>query len=82
MCNILNIIYIMCNTSSYHYYYTFITLLNILSYLYVYTSLDYFYYSVYFSCFILLLCNLAQEFPSGLIKFYLILSYLIVYPTN
>jgi len=24
-----------------------------------------------------LLCNLAQEFPSGLIKFYLILSYLI-----
>jgi len=28
-----------------------------------------------FYCFIVLLCNLAQEFPSGLIKFYLILSY-------
>jgi len=28
-------------------------------------------------CFIVLLCNLAQEFPSRLIKFYIILSYLI-----
>jgi len=34
--------------------------------------LVYLYYSVYVYCFTVLLCNLAQEFPSGLIKFYLI----------
>jgi len=59
----------------------------ILSYLYFDTSprtycksVNLLYYFVLFYClslycFILLLCNLAQEFPSGSIKFYLILSY-------
>jgi len=41
------------------------TFVNLLVYLYY--SVDFFYCTV-------LLCNLAHEFPSGLIKFYFILS--------
>jgi len=34
------------------------------------------FYYLFLYCFILLLWNLAQEFPSGLIKFYLLILFI------